>query len=247
MADITTISQAQTMTSLQIAEITGKRHCDVMRAIRAMEDAWTKVNGRNFALVEYTDVKGEKRPCYNLTKTECLYIATKFNDEARAKLILRWEELEVEKQNGGFAIPQSFSEALMLAANQAKQIEQLGQQNQILVGENEHLTAENRQLAPKAQYTDEVLQSTSTYTLTQVAHDLGMRSVYVLQNWLMAEKILFRQSGQLQPTAKVADKGYFTTRTAKYIKSDGSLGSSMSTVVTECGRQWLHSQAKQVV
>lgn len=196
------------MTSLQIAEITGKRHSDVMRAIRAMEDAWTKVNGRNFALVEYTDVKGEKRPCYNLTKTECLYIATKFNDEARAKLIIRWEELEVEKQNGGFAIPQSFSEALMLAANQAKQIEQLGQQNQILAGENEHLTAENRQLAPKAQYTDEVLQSTSTYTLTQVAHDLGMRSVYVLQNWLMAEKILFRQSGQLQPTAKVADKGY---------------------------------------
>ena len=33
-------------------------------------------------------------PCYVLTKTECLYIATKFNDEARAKLVLRWEELE---------------------------------------------------------------------------------------------------------------------------------------------------------
>ena len=28
-------------------------------------------------------------PCYSLTKTECLYIATKFNDEARAKLVLR--------------------------------------------------------------------------------------------------------------------------------------------------------------
>ena len=33
-------------------------------------------------------------PCYQLTKTECLYIATKFNDEARARLVLRWEELE---------------------------------------------------------------------------------------------------------------------------------------------------------
>ena len=53
-----------------------------------------KVNGRNFALVEYKDAKGELRPCYQLTKTECLYIATKFNDEARAKLVLRWEELE---------------------------------------------------------------------------------------------------------------------------------------------------------
>ena len=28
-------------------------------------------------------------PCYQLTKTECLYIATKINDEARAKLVLR--------------------------------------------------------------------------------------------------------------------------------------------------------------
>ena len=39
-------------------------------------------------------MKGELRPCYQLTKTECLYIATKFNDEARARLVLRWEELE---------------------------------------------------------------------------------------------------------------------------------------------------------
>ena len=83
------------MTSLEIAELTGKQHKDVMRAIRKMEPAWVKVNGRNFALVEYKDAKGELRPCYQLTKTECLYIATKFNDEARARLVLRWEELEM--------------------------------------------------------------------------------------------------------------------------------------------------------
>lgn len=34
---------------------------------------------------------------YELNKIECLYIATKFNDEARAKLVLRWEQLEKEK------------------------------------------------------------------------------------------------------------------------------------------------------
>ena len=85
----------QHMTSLEIAELTGKQHKDLMRAIRNMEPAWEKVNGRNFALVEYRDKKGELRPCYSLTKTECLYIATKFNDEARAKLVLRWEELEM--------------------------------------------------------------------------------------------------------------------------------------------------------
>ena len=90
----------QTMTSLEIAELTGKQHKDVMKAIRNMEPAWVKVQGRNFALLSRTynlPNGGTKEvPCYVLTKTECLYIATKFNDEARAKLVLRWEELEME-------------------------------------------------------------------------------------------------------------------------------------------------------
>ncbi len=91
------VMNAQSMTSLEIAEVTGKMHKDVMKAIRNMEPAWMKVNGRNFALVDYKDSKGELRPCYSLTKTECLYIATKFNDEARAKLVIRWQQLEREK------------------------------------------------------------------------------------------------------------------------------------------------------
>ena len=85
------------MTSLEIAEVTGKPHNDVLKAIRKMEQAWVKVNGGNFSLVDYTDSKGELRPCYSLSKMECLYIATKFNDEARAKLVIRWQQLEQER------------------------------------------------------------------------------------------------------------------------------------------------------
>jgi len=36
-------------------------------------------------------------PAFSLTKTESLYVATKFNDEARAKLVKRWYELECER------------------------------------------------------------------------------------------------------------------------------------------------------
>ena len=93
-----TLNLQQTMTSLEIAELTGKQHKNVMQAIRNMEPAWEKVNGLKFQLVEYRDAKGELRPCYQLTKTECLYIATKFNDEARARLVLRWQELELQEQ-----------------------------------------------------------------------------------------------------------------------------------------------------
>ena len=88
----------QTITSLEIAELTGKQHKDVLKAIRNMEPAWEKVQGRKFALLQkpYQLPNGGMKmtPYYSLTKTECLYIATKFNDEARAKLVLRWEELE---------------------------------------------------------------------------------------------------------------------------------------------------------
>lgn len=73
-----TINAKEYMTSKEIATITGKPHNDVLKAIRAMESAWVKVNGGNFSLVEYTDAKGENRPMYKLTKTECLYIATKY-------------------------------------------------------------------------------------------------------------------------------------------------------------------------
>ena len=92
-----TVMDAGRMTSLEIAQVTGKMHKDVMKAIRNMEPAWLKVNGRNFALVDYTDSKGEHRPCYALSKMECLYIATKFNDEARAKLVIRWHQLERQR------------------------------------------------------------------------------------------------------------------------------------------------------
>ncbi len=85
------------LTSLENAEVTGKPHNDVLKAIRKMEPAWLKVNGSNFRLVDYKDSKGELRPCYSLTKTECLYIATKFNDEARSKLVIRWQQLEQER------------------------------------------------------------------------------------------------------------------------------------------------------
>ena len=68
------------MTSLEIAEICGKQHNHVLRDIRSMEPAWEKVNGSKFGLIEYKDLRGRLKPCYSLTKTECLYIATKYDD-----------------------------------------------------------------------------------------------------------------------------------------------------------------------
>ena len=122
-----------------------------------------------------------------------------------------------------------------------KRLDESKQRVQMLEGQTEIQREQIKDLAPKAQYTDEVLQSTSTYTLTQVAHDLGLRSVHVLTDILKRKGLLYRQSNQWQPTAKVADKSFFATRTAKYIKKDNTIGSSISTVVTERGWVFIHN------
>ena len=44
-------SEPQRMTSLEIAELTGKQHKNVMQAIRNMEPAWVKVQGLKFQLL----------------------------------------------------------------------------------------------------------------------------------------------------------------------------------------------------
>lgn len=114
-----TTSGEERITSLEIATMTNKLHKNVMQSIRKMEAAWVKVNGLGFKLVNYQDQKGETRPCYSLTKRESLYIATKFNDEARAKLILRWEELEIKHREQAEQVKpqQSFLQDKLTVAN----------------------------------------------------------------------------------------------------------------------------------
>ncbi len=85
------------MTSREIAGLMGKQHAHLMRDIRKMEVAWEKTTQSKFGLSEYKDSTGRNLPMYELTKTETLYIASKFNDEARAKLVLRWAELETQQ------------------------------------------------------------------------------------------------------------------------------------------------------
>lgn len=84
------------MSSVAIAQVTGKRHRDVLRDIRALLEQG--VNERNFAPVEYTDAKGEKRPCYQLSRKGCLILASGYNALLREKIIDRLEELELARQ-----------------------------------------------------------------------------------------------------------------------------------------------------
>lgn len=231
------------MTSMEIAEVTGRNHKDVLRSIREMEDAWAKVNGRKFALVEYKDLKGEMRPCYSLTKTECLYVATKFNDEARARLVLRWEELEI-KETAFTKVPTTFAEALRLAADQAEKIE--AQQKQLEANSKEivELSGTIATMQPKVTYVDKILASKETVTTTQIAQDYGQSAKafnILLRNFGIQRKV----GGQWILYAKYLPCGYVQSDTISIEHKDGSSGSVMHTKWTQKGRLFLYEELKK--
>ena len=78
----TMTGKAPHMTSLEIAELTGKNHFDVLRAIRNMEPAWEKVTECKFAVSEYKDSTGRKLPCYSLTNANLLSVNTRTQQAA---------------------------------------------------------------------------------------------------------------------------------------------------------------------
>lgn len=213
-----------------------------MRSIRNMEPAWEKINGRRFALVEYKDAKGEKRPCYQLTKTECLYVATKFNDEARAKLVLRWEELETANANQ-YQVPTSFREALLLAAEQQGQIEE---QRKLLLAQGEQIAEKDRAIAElheRTSYLDQILNSKNTVTTTQIAQDYGM-SASKFNKLLASLKIQRKVGGQWILYAPHNTMGYVHSDT--FIPENSTTGKVvMVTKWLQKGRLFLYEILKK--
>lgn len=192
------ILSKEMMSSIQISELTGKRHDAILRDIRNLLKQG--VDAHNFVGVEYTDKKGEKRPCYELTKKGCLILASGYDARLRERIIDRWEELETEKQKGGFAIPQSFSEALQLAADQARQIEE--QQKAI-----EQKDARISKLQPKADFADAAFKAEGKVDIGQAAKILGLPfGRNTLFKKLKEKGILF---GRNEPKQKYVDAGYF--------------------------------------
>ena len=78
MNELMNIQGEQTMSSLQIAELTGKRHDAVLRDVRNLLEQG--VQAHNFVESHYEQVlpTGGKKflPCFNLTKTGCLILAS---------------------------------------------------------------------------------------------------------------------------------------------------------------------------
>ena len=201
-------TDAQRMTSLEIAQVTGKMHKDVMRAIRNMEPAWEQERGRKFAL---TQIREEipnggyrLRPVFMLTKTECLYVATKFNDVARARLVLRWEELERERIEN--------------SDTHGSRITKSAEPQRLLVTEREIL--QQGDAIRRQQIAGENLPSDGCMTAGEVARTLEME-VKDLNKLLVAAGVQFWNGGRYKLTQEYDGRGLAQDRAFHYYSLEG--------------------------
>lgn len=148
---LSTTNQPLTMSSREIAEYTEKQHQHVKRDICVMLmqlELDSSKYGRN-----YKDSLNRNQVEYILDRdlTDCLL--TGYSAKARLKVIKRWKELEKQQAP---QIPQTYAEALQLAADQAKQLELQ---------------------APKVAFVEKLVEKNGLMNATQVAQKHGMSAV----------------------------------------------------------------------
>ncbi len=215
----------QCMTSLDIAAVTGKPHGDVLKAIRKMEPAWERECGGKFSCTSerVKMPQGGVRliPVFELTKTESLYIATKFNDEARARLVLRWEQLEREQRR----------------VNNEKMTE--GQKLLITQSELIRKTDDIR----REQISEENADADGCMTVKEIAQILGT-TTKALNKLLVDQGIQYWNGGHYKLKDTYKDSGYAQYRNFHYYGLDGEKKERSYLVWTALGMEMMRTIIK---
>lgn len=129
------------MTSLEVSEVTGRPHANVLRDIRNILEQG--VNKINFEFISYTDSMNREKPMYRLTPKGCLILASGYNAVLREKIIDRLFELEAkERQYKPFS-------AYPMLTTERKKAEELMNNTSMEVLEDASLLIENHILRRK--------------------------------------------------------------------------------------------------
>lgn len=220
------IVRKETMTSLEIAEVTGKRHDSVLRDIRNLLSQG--IDAHNFVETSYTDKANRQQKCFTLTKKGCLILASGYDALLREKIINRWEELENQVRKSEIVMP-NFSNPAEAARAWADQYER----NLALEANNKELKEENQTLAPKGEYFDDLVARNLLTNFTKVAHQLNIKRKTFIE-WLIRDKFIYRdQKNKLVPYAKYAHTYFHINDTkGKYSKWAGN-----QTLITPEGKE----------
>ena len=132
--------QALSMSSREIAELTGKDHKNVLADVRKMLDD-LGICSADFS-ADVQDAYGRRQPGFNLPKRETLILISGYNIQMRARIIDRWQELESSTKHGVLAIP-NFSNPAEAARAWAEQYEarQIAEKTKAEIGSRREATA----------------------------------------------------------------------------------------------------------
>lgn len=177
MNTIVAPSNTVTMSSREIAELTGKQHKNVLRDVNVMLDALEKDGSDLSQAIRYTDERGrtaEVRLDRVLTET----LLTGYSIPLRHRVVTRLAKLEkVSRHN--ILMPSNFAEALQLAADQAKQ--------------NASLHQVIQQQAPKVQAFERLSATDGSICITSAAKQLGIGPLKLFK-WLSDNRWIYRRA-----------------------------------------------------
>ena len=88
------VKSVKTMTSREVAELTGKRHADVLRDIDVVVEALSAELRLGFKSTTYKDVTGKSNRMFEMDHDSSVCLVTGYDVNARMKVIKRWQELE---------------------------------------------------------------------------------------------------------------------------------------------------------
>lgn len=185
-----------TMTSREIAELTGKEHKHVLRDIEVML-AELDLNKEGYAQTWTHPQNGQTYPEYALDRELTDTLLTGYSVVLRRKVIARWRELESANLP---AIPKTMAQALRFAADQAEQIEA----QQLLI----------EQQKPAVEFVDRFVEAKSAKGFRQVAKILGIKEREFISE-LASDKVIFKQGSNWLPIAEHQHNGRFTVKTGE--------------------------------
>lgn len=220
------IENKNTMTSREVAEITGKEHKNILVDIR---DEIEKLENKGiraeliFQLGEYLDKNNQKRPQYNLTKEGVLQLAARYDAVVRFRLI---EKVTRPKEY-------SQKELLLMNLEAIERIEELEEENQI----QKQVIAEYKTVK---EYVDTILSSEDTMSITQIAADYGL-SAMVLNGILNENRVIRKVGNQWILYVEHMNKGYTKSETITVKKKDGTEKVVPNTKWTQKGRLFIHN------
>ncbi len=222
---------SNTMSSREIAEITGKRHDNVLRDCDILNENYEKLSLLKIEESTFKAENGQSYREYLLTRIQTFDLMTGYNVDLRIKVNRRWEELERTNGMLDFSNPDT---VLRLAENWKKEHDlRLQKEKMLELAEN---TIEEQ--VPKVEYYDNVLNSKNLLTATQVGAEIGL-TAQKFNNWLFAKGVQFKVRGQWVPAARYKDRGLMKSVSVPYKDSMGNTCTAMQSCWTQEGRKFV--------